>query len=355
MRHLLALVTLGLAGFRIDAAPCTSAGTDCTEWVKLAGRPSATLIYRTYALDSSNQAITRALIMVHGAGRDADNYYRSVLAAAFLGDALNDTLIVAPRFASNDGRTCRDTLAANEVNWTCNGPDRWSYGGPGKDTGTSTSFDVIDEILRKIARKETFPNLKTIVVAGHSAGGMFVTRYEMTNVIHEKLGVPISYVVSNPSSYVYFQPTRPTSLAYPVTAASPGYMPAPPTQAFLPFSDARNCPSFDLWPYGMHNRTGYAARLTDDVMKKQLTARPTTYLLGQLDILPLGGMDLSCSAMAQGPTRLARGLAFVKYANETLGAHHQTVIVPLCGHNARCMFTAEAALPLIFPKPTGSQ
>ncbi len=77
---------------------------------------------------------------------------------------------------------------------------------------------------------------------------------------------------------------------------------------------------------------------------------PTTYLLGELDILPLGGFDGSCPAMAQGPTRLARGQAFAKHANEKFGAKHTVTIVPLCGHNARCIFTSEAALPLIFPK-----
>jgi len=25
-------------------------------------------------------------------------------------------------------------------------------------------------------------------------------------------------------------------------------------------------------------------------------------------------------------------------------------MVPLCGHNARCMFTSDTALPLLFPK-----
>jgi hypothetical protein len=40
---------------------------------------------------------------------------------------------------------------------------------------------------------------------------------------------------------------------------------------------------------GLENRTGYTASLTDDQLKKQLAARPTTYLLGELDVLPLGG------------------------------------------------------------------
>ena len=47
---------------------------------------------------------------------------------------------------------------------------------------------------------------------------------------------------------------------------------------------------------------------------------------------------------------MARGLAFSKYVNEKYGAQHKTIVVPACGHNARCMFTADAVLSLIFPK-----
>ncbi len=54
--------------------------------------------------------------------------------------------------------------------------------------------------------------------------------------------------------------------------------------------------------------------------------------------------------MAQGPTRLDRGKAFAKYVAEKYGARHQTQIVHLCGHNARCMYTSEDALPILFPK-----
>jgi hypothetical protein len=65
---------------------------------------------------------------------------------------------------------------------------------------------------------------------------------------------------------------------------------------------------------------------------------------------PSGIFDVSCPAIAQGPTRLARGLAFAKYMNDNFGAHHETVIVPFCGHSARCLFTSDVALPVIFPK-----
>ena len=333
------------------AAPCTTAAPNCTEWVALAGGPARSLIYRTYSLDAKNEQITRALIVVHGQGRDADNYFRTSLAAAFLAGALEDTVVVAPRFASNDGRGCRDILAPDEVSWSCSG-NSWRSGGVATNNPKLTSYDFADAILRKLARKEIFPNLKVIVVAGHSAGGQFVTRYEMANQVNDTLGVPVTYVVSNPSSYAYPDPARPAP-AGTSEAPSPAPAAAAPDAAafeFSNFSDARNCTTYDRWPYGLQNRTGYAAQLTDDQLKKQLAARPVTYLLGEIDILPLGGFDSSCPAMAQGPTRLARGQAFGAYVNQRYGAHHHTTVVPLCGHNARCMFTAEPALPILFPK-----
>lgn len=313
------------------AACLTTEG--CTEWVRLGSGPARSLVYRTYSLDAKNEQITRALIMVHGAGRDADNYFRTAVAAAFLAGALEDTVVIAPRFASNDGRACRDTLAADEVSWSCNG-NSWRSGGTSNSNSNLTSYDFADELLRRLARKEVFPNLKGIVVAGHSAGGQFVTRYEMANRIHDTVGVPVKYVVANPSSYAYLDAARP---------AADG-------KEFRPFSDARNCTTFDRWPYGLKERSGYTGKLEDDQLKRQLAARPATYLVGELDTLPLAGFDSSCPAMAQGPTRLARGEAYAKYVNQKFGARHESMVVPLCGHNARCMFTADPVLPILFPK-----
>ncbi len=327
---LISLIALAPA---MHAAPCISASSACTEWVSFGSGPARSMIYRTYSIDARNPAITRAFILVHGASRDADNYFRTAVAAAFLGGALDDTIVIAPRFASNDARGCRDQLSPNEVSWSCNG-DSWRSGGVSGTHENLTSYDFADEILRKLARKDVFPNLKAIVVAGHSAGGQFVNRYEMANRVHDTLGVPVTYVVSNPSSYAYLDALRPNSDG----------------GDFRAFGDARNCTTYDKWPYGLQNRSGYAAKTSDDQLRKQLAARPTTYLLGEIDVLPLGGFDGSCPAMAQGATRLARGQAFAKYVNQKFGAQHKAVIVSLCGHNARCMFTSETALPLIFPQ-----
>jgi len=326
----------GLSGVAVPAhaAPCMNLTSACMEWINLGTGQSRSLIYRTYPLGQFNDRITRALIVVHGAGRDADNYFRTALAATFLAEALDDTIVISPRFASNDGRGCMDVLEANEVNWPCNG-DSWRSGGAATNEEKLTSYDFADEIVRKLGRKDIFPNLRAIVVSGHSAGGQFVTRYQMANQIHGKIGIPITYVVANPSSYAYLDSERPDA----------------EEKGLRQFGDARNCTTYDNWPYGLKRRTGYASKISDEELKKQLASRPVTYLLGQLDTLPLAGFDSSCPAMAQGPNRLARGQAFVNYVNNKYSAKHRAVVVPLCGHNARCMFTADSVLPVLFPKP----
>jgi pimeloyl-ACP methyl ester carboxylesterase len=321
------------------------------------------LIYRNYPLETKNENITRAFVFVHGINRDADNHFRTALAAAFLANALNDTVIVAPRFASNSGApgnetgNCPDMLASDEANWICENqrPDTWRSGGVAIGGNQLSSFDFMDEILCRLARKEFFPNLRTIVVAGHSAGGQFVTRYEMLNQVHDKLGIQVSYVVANPSSYAYVDSQRPTASAVAATASgtvqgpSAAASPNPPP-AFVAFADAKNCTGYDVWPYGLKARIGYASALSDEQITEQLVTRSVTYLLGEADVLPLGVFDTSCPAMAQGPTRLGRGLAFHRYVNESLHAHHNLIVVPFCSHSQRCIFTSDVALPLIFPK-----
>jgi len=326
-------VIVAFAGASVSAAPCTTATPNCTEWVKLHGGPAQSLIYRSHPLTVRNDGIVRALIVVHGAGRDADNYFRTAMAATFLAGALDDTIVISPRFASLDSG-CADMLAPNEVSWSCNG-DSWRSGGAARSDASLTSYDFADEILRQLAGKNVFPNLRRIVVSGHSAGGQFANRYEMANRVHDTLGIPITYVVANPSSYAYLEPVRPTADG----------------KEFRAFGDGRNCTTYDNWPYGLQKRTGYAGTIPDEQLKKQLISRPTTYLVGELDTLPLAGFDSSCPAMAQGANRNLRGQAFAKYVNERLGAQHAFAVIGLCGHNARCMFTSDVALAVLFPKP----
>jgi pimeloyl-ACP methyl ester carboxylesterase len=331
-------------------APCTTSTAACEHWIALAGGPARSLVYSTYPLDRPNSTVTRALIMVHGAGRNADHYFATATAAGFLAGALENTIIIAPHFTAG-----QDKAAANEVVWPNRG-DSWRSGGMSTSNPTLSSFDLADEIVRELANKKIFPNLTKIVIAGHSAGGQFATRYEMANKVHGTLGgVALSYVVANPSSYAWPAAVRPlpTGDADPANADKEPLGPAGEkvhTQFTYGAFDSTKAPGYDQWPAGLEHRAGYTAKMTDDQLKKQLVDRPTTYLLGQVDVLPLGGFDSSPSAMAQGPTRRARGEAFFKYVNETLGAKHNAIIVPECGHNDRCIFTTDVVFPVIFPQ-----
>ena len=333
------------------AAPCTIAAPECTEWVALGGGPSRAMVYRNYSLSTPNPEVHRALIMVHGTNRNADHYFRTAVGAAFLADALKDTVVISPSFLSAD-RGCNDKLQPNEVSWSCR-DDSWRSGGTSLSNANLTSFDFIDELLRRLSDKKTFPHLTQIVVAGHSAGGQFVSRYEMANRVGDSLGVAVSYVVANPSSYAWPDASRPLPVddGAPENAVAGWKLETPHTSfSFGPF-DAVKAAKYDLWPYGLEERTGgYTVKMTDDQLKKQLASRTTTYLLSQVDTLPLGGFDSSPNAMAQGATRRARGEAFVKYINEHLGAKASVMIIPECGHNDRCVYTTDAALPVIFPK-----
>lgn len=331
------------------ANPCVTPTSPCERWITFGTGPARSMVYATHPLGARNSAMTRAFILIHGATRNADHYFETANAAGFLAGALGNTIIISPRIIA-----APDQPQTNEVLWPSSG-NNWRGGGFAPGNPTLTSFDFVDEIVRKLADKRMFPNLTKIVIAGHSAGGQVVTRYAMSNTVHNTAGVSLSYVVANPSSYAWPVSVRPLPTgdgdptdAYKASLGDDG------EKVHSNFTygafDATKAPTFDRWPAGMQNLNGYTASMTADQLRKNLVERPVTYLLGQVDVLPLGGFDSSPSAMAQGPTRRARGEAFFKYVNETMGAKHHALIVSECGHNARCVFTTNAVLPVIFPK-----
>src|SRR4051812_31496847 len=94
--------------------PCAKAVAACERWITYDGGPSRSMVYASYSLDVANPAITRALIMVHGAGRNADHYFETSMASAFLAGAVENTIVIAPHFTAS-----ADTAKAkpNEVIW----------------------------------------------------------------------------------------------------------------------------------------------------------------------------------------------------------------------------------------------
>jgi pimeloyl-ACP methyl ester carboxylesterase len=327
-------------------APCVTATNSCVSWVGLGSGRARTMTYSTYPLTTVNSTIRRALIMVHGSERAADSSFRTAMAAALLDNALQDTLIVAPHLITD-----AHVPQPDEVVWPDTG-NSWRSGGESTSNPGLYSFDVADQVVRLLANKAVFPNLKRIVVAGHSAGGQYAARYAMASKVHDTTGVTISYVVANPSSYAWPDAQRPLAQGDddPATAAQEWESTDVQTAyAYGPFdSGAASCSSYNRWPAGLQGRTGYTAAMTDADLRAHAVTRSTRYLFGQLDVFPLSNFDDSCIAMAQGPTRRARGEAYVEYL-QSLGSTNTARIVEGCGHSSRCMFDSDTALSSLFP------
>jgi hypothetical protein len=295
--------------FLFAASLCTLGTDACTEQFPVGAPGRFQLLYRSHSLTQPNPDLRHALVVVHGASRNPENYFPSGTAGAFLAGKLETTLVIAPRFASRN-----DKLAAGEIAYATAGDD-WRGGGPAVGLPEVTAAGVIDKLLAHLNNKQLYPNLQSIVLFGHSAGGQFVNRYVAISKYDSPL--PVTYVVSNPSSYLYFDSSRP--------APNP------------------ECKAFNNWKYGLEGRAN-----TEDFIANSVR-RPVVYLLGEYDITPQFSFDASCSAMTQGPNRFERGINYLAYINGKYKAKHRVVKVPNCGHNGRCMLVADEARPVLFP------
>jgi len=314
-----------LSAVQASAAPCLTPTTPCTEYFAVRGGPARVLAYRSHSFTTPAAEITHAIIAIHGAERDAATSFRIAMAATVLRGRPDQTLVIAPRFAARAERGCEDDLAVDEVNWPCDVQLRdWRMGGAAVSDNTLASFEVIDQLLTMI--EDRFPNLQSVVVAGHSAGGQFVTNYQMTNPVHARLRVPPTYVAANASAYAYPDQTRPRDI------------------------DLRACPTYADWPFGIAARFGYVSRPTPEQIREQAAQRSITVLVGELDTQAAdGGFFGSCAALVQGVTRRERGEAFGKHMTASYNARQATVVVPGCGHSESCMLLSRSGLIALFP------
>lgn len=279
--------------------------------------------------------ITRAVIVIHGYLRNADTYYataREALAAA--GSAGAGTILIAPQFLADIDVRAHD-LPPNVLHWSFTG---WEGGGNALGPAPISSFAAMDAILARLADPHRFPDLRSVVIAGHSGGAQVVQRYAILSRGPALLpaGVRLRFVVANPSSYAWFSKERPDGEG-----------------GFTSFNLAA-CPGFNVWKYGMAGLPPYAAGASPDALKHAYLARDVIYLLGTADTNPHHpALDRSCMAEAQGPTRLARGLAYTAYLRARGGSafHQHVVLVPGIGHNARRMLTSACGLAALFDRP----
>lgn len=271
--------------------------------------------------------VQRAVIVLHGRLRNAPTYLRSLERAANQSKQRSKTLLIAPQFLDEKDIAAHH-LSDNILRWHEND---WMGGDPAVGPKPISSFVVIDHILKRLSDSKLFPNLKEIVIAGHSGGAQVVQRYAMIggkeDALLRKEGIKLRYVVANPSSYAYFDATRPE----PVNAAT--------------------CPGFNDWKYGLTHIPAYTGKVNAADLEQGYVKRDVTYLLGQLDTDPHhAALDKSCGAQAQGPYRLARGQNYFNYLQKRHpeGLNQHLVIVPNVGHSGDGIFTSPEGQAVLF-------
>lgn len=296
---------------------------------------------------------TRIVIGVHGVSRNHESMQRS-LERALPASLASRTLIVSPKFRS-DGDDAWSVSAAGSSASAVTTPqwpgNDWTEGDESVPFGSSTtvsSYQVMDALVLWLAEKYGTPGqLTNIVVYGHSAGGQFVNRYAAgTSVPHyvAPLGVRVSFVLANPSSYLYFDARRP--------------LPGDLTEfAEVNAAQAEACPSYDRYKYGLVRRNPYMATVAANLIVDRYFARSVVHLVGELDDDPDGEhLATDCAAELQGSTRLERALAYHNYRYTVAApAHHVTAVLPGTGHESSEVTTSACGLYYLFGAGSASE
>jgi pimeloyl-ACP methyl ester carboxylesterase len=271
--------------------------------------------------------ISEILISIQGYTRDANRTFDASAKAAAEAGHESNTLIVAPIFQvpESDAPKCHfrnmPSAGPNDALWRCG---NWSDGSPALNDREITSFTATDALIAYLAKQ--YVHAQEVAIAGFSAGGQFVQRYAAFGSPPRSL--EIRYVVSDPSSFVYFDTYR-------------------------PLTGVAGCPEYNNWKYGLEHMPAWLGR-SAAAARAHYTATDLRYLEGSLDAGETreSGRDLletGCQAELQGPYRLDRGENYATYDAKMLAhGRHALAIVPGCGHNVTCVFPNPAARDALF-------
>jgi hypothetical protein len=305
---------------------------------------------------------SQAFIIVHGTDRNAAQYLCWALQAlAAAGRSIDDTIVIAPFFADAD-----DKVSDGIIYWDEN--LGWKEG----DESTTklrlrlSSFAVMDALVATLS-SSLYPLMQRILVAGHSAGGQFVSRYAMFRSL-EQSRPNVVFVPANPSSQPYLDASRPANLplagsclplSYCDNATIPDFsfdfrVPQPPSIA--------NCSGYDSWLYGLTALNPYtrntSAAVAISLLQQRLKAGLVRVLLGGADVCnekfcaacDSHDIDSGCEASFMGNCRLQRGWAYYRHLQRFYGDAQlpPPVTVPGVGHDACSMFTSPQGLRVLF-------
>ena len=285
-------------------------------------------VYTNHPFNQANARIRRAVIVIHGQGRNADNYFERMVSAAQREKVLGEILIVAPLFLITSDMVPRKS---GDLYWRRG--SHWMKGHKSaRDFGRRiSSFEVIDRLRALLVSRGGFSNLANLTIVGFSAGGQFVQRYAVGFAGAQDLRT--RFVVGSPSSYMYFDRRRPAHRG----------------TGFEERVDTPDCP-VNRYKYGPERRNAYMRRRSLADMVKRYRLLDVVYLVGADDDDPESkSLDKRCPALVQGANRVARAQNFQAYMNRFHAPHnHRLVVVPNIGHSSSRMFRSKPGREAVF-------
>lgn len=283
--------------------------------------------YSTHDFSKMNKDIERVVIIVHGALRNGDEYFKDTVLAAKKHGVSKHTMIVAPHFRrESDSRLKGEIYYGNRWN------TKWKYGYKSQDSDSVSSFTLIDTMIERIEDSKLFPHLKNIVITGHSAGGQFTQRYSIGSKIDSKVKAKVEFVPSNPSSYMFLDKDRFTFK----------------NGNFTLQKLDENCAEYNHYIYGPIDRADYLEGSSVKKLKNIFNENSVTYLMSEED-KGTDSLDRSCEAMLQGKNRFDRAVNFWHYDKKILGAeNHRFISIPKIAHEHVDVYESEEAGEVVF-------
>jgi pimeloyl-ACP methyl ester carboxylesterase len=288
--------------------------------VQMGAKKMAAYINRP--LDKYDPRVTRAVIVMHGAGGNASAYFDRI--NNVIPSSMSDKVVVISPFFNPDA-------PSGEWGWP---DDDFREAG---DSGGISSFTVLDNFIELMRNHGNFPNLKWVIVTGHSAGGQTTQRYAAFTDVDEKPWPNAQYtkfLVANPSSYLYLTKYR---------------NPEGDSSWIIPSSDCTDGRGYNEWKYGLDGLYGYTAARGAAYAAAHLPSRQVELLAGTADNFDNGDLDLDCGAMWQGPHRYARAHIFKMYMDKYYPGHHVTITdVPGVDHDSTAMYASTQGKNALF-------
>ena len=290
--------------------------------------------YSNLSLNEVHDDTKLAIVVLHGASRNADDYYDRMYAVVN-GVGMDSTIIIAPQFLRT-GDLDVHNLSEDVLYWT--NTTNWTAGYTSGNTSnhnrpfTISSYSIMDTLLYRLAMNN--PILNQMVFVGFSAGGQFVNRYvggnDVTDRIFQEFNLSMRYIVGSPSSYLYMNDERRIEGTVDQFAVPSG------------------CSGYNDYKYGLDDLNNYMSTAGSDSIRIRYSRREVIYLIGGSD--NEGTTD--CQSMAQGNHRYERSIIYFNYlqyyfSSEILG-RHQHAIIPNIGHDSYNIFNSACGRKALF-------